>query len=458
MRVPSLVLSVVFAAFLAAPAVAAEAPEGAVESTDRMEAEVESTASAAATERQDKIYEDYERLVRVMEIVESRYVQPVDTDQLFDGAIRGIMQSLDPYSVYIPPQSYADFVEEAEQQFGGIGITLAVEQDHVKVVATVEGMPAFRAGVQPGDYILKIDDRPVEEMKSLEEIGTALRGSEGTNVTLTLLRPTSGKEYTVVLTREEIPVSTIRGYRSDPRTARWDYMVDKDAKIGYIRLTKFAQNSADELDEAWKDLSAQGARALILDLRYNPGGLLDTGVAVADRFLDTGLIVRTRGRAGIHSESFARPYDTWKPAVPLALLINEYSASASEVVAGALKDHDRAVLVGTRTYGKGSVQSMLDLDGKGALKLTIAYYYTPSGRLVHRLPGAKEWGLDPDIAQAMTMEEQLKLRDEWRRAAGGEEPKSLGEGGALVIDTQLARALDILRGGILIGRENLTGK
>ena len=137
----------------------------------------------------------------------------------------------------------------------------------------------------------------------------------------------------------------------------------------------------------------QGLKALVLDLRYNPGGLLDSGVAVADRFLDAGLVVRTQGRAGIHSESFAQPYDTYKPALPLVVLVNEYSASASEVVGGALQDHKRAVLLGTRTYGKGSVQSMIDLDGEGAIKITIAYYYTPSGRLVHRLPDAKEWGL-----------------------------------------------------------------
>ena len=173
--------------------------------------------SRAARERQDELYESYERLVRVMEIVESRYVQPVDTDQLFDGAIRGIMESLDPYSVYIPAQRYTEFVEETEQQFSGIGITIAVEKDRVMVVATVEGMPAFRAGVQPGDFLLKVNDVPVEQMPSLTEVARALRGDEGTNVTLTLMRQTTGKEFTVVLTREAIPVTTLRGYTRRPQ-------------------------------------------------------------------------------------------------------------------------------------------------------------------------------------------------------------------------------------------------
>jgi carboxyl-terminal processing protease len=245
----------------------------------------------------------------------------------------------------------------------------------------------------------------------------------------------------------------------DPKTSRWDFMVDKNAKLGYIRLSKFAQNTADEMDAAYKELTEAGLAGLVLDLRYNPGGLLDAGVAVADRFLDTGLVVRTQGRAGIHSEHYSQPYDTYKPALPMVVLVNEYSASASEVAGGALQDHRRAVLLGTRTYGKGSVQSMIDLDGEGAIKITIAYYYTPAGRLVHRLPDATEWGLEPDVVQAASMEDQIKLRDEWRRAASGEEPKSLGEGGGPVLDVQLARALDILRGKLLLerGTSKLTG-
>jgi carboxyl-terminal processing protease len=445
----------------AAPAVPADAPAVAPEDTPAADSPentpaIESTAPGKdaldAKARQAKIYENYERLARVMEIVESRYVQPVDSDQLFEGAIQGIMGSLDPYSSYLPPDTFNTFAEETEQQFSGIGITIGIEKDRIKVVSTLEGMPAFRAGVQPGDFLMRIGSSPIDEMGGLEQISKLLRGAEGTNVTITFARPSTGKEFTVVLTREAIQTTTLRGYKNDPRTGKWDFMIDMNGKIGYIRVTKFAANTVDELDTAYKDLVKQGMKGLILDFRYNPGGLLDSGVAVADRFIDTGLIVRTQGRAGIHSESYARPNDTYKPMLPVVVLVNEFSASASEVVGGALQDHKRAILVGARTYGKGSVQNLIDLDGKGALKLTVAYYYTPSGRLVHRLPGAKEWGLEPDVNQPMSIDNQIKLREEWAKVAGGADPKALGEGGGPVLDVQLSRALDILRGKLLMDR------
>jgi carboxyl-terminal processing protease len=199
-------------------------------------------------------------------------------------------------------------------------------------------------------------------------------------------------------------------------------------------------------------------KGLIIDVRYNPGGLLDTAVAIADRFLSEGLIVRTQGRAGIFNESYAKKTDDYRSQVALMLLVNEWSASASEVLGGALKDHGRAVLVGTRSFGKGSVQNIIDLDGEGAIKLTVAYYYTPSGRLVHRLPAAKEWGLDPDVEEAMTTEEQMKLREEWNNISGGKAPALIGEGGAPVVDSQLARGLDILRGMLLARRQDAPGE
>jgi carboxyl-terminal processing protease len=345
-------------------------------------------------------------------------------------------------------------MEETEQQFSGVGITMALEKDHVRVISTLEDMPAFRAGVQPGDYILKVEDRPIEELGSLDDISRQLRGAAGTTVNITFFRPSTGKEFTLSLVREDIPIQTLRGYRADAKTGKWDFLADAKTKIGYIRLTKFAQNTAKELDDAYHALTAQGAKGLVLDLRYNPGGLLDSGIAVAGRFIDEGLIVRTQGRAGVQSESYADGHDTYRPMLPLVVLVNEYSASAAEVLGGALQDHSRAVLVGTRTFGKGSVQNVIDLDGEGAIKLTIAYYYTPSGRLVHRLPNAKEWGLQPNVDSPMTPDQQIKLREEWSRIAGGTPPVILGEGGGPVIDIQLSRAIDILR-GMLLARQGI---
>jgi carboxyl-terminal processing protease len=270
---------------------------------------------------------------------------------------------------------------------------------------------------------------------------------------LTVYRPSSEREYTVTLTREDIPVASLRGYRSDPSTGKWDYMLDPEAGIGYIRVTQFLQNTPKELDDAYESLTGEGAKCLILDFRFNPGGLLDSAVGVVDRFIDHGLIVRTKGRGGVHNESYARPYDTYDPPLPLVVLVNGFSASASEVTGGALQDYERAKLVGERTFGKGSVQNVIPLDGHGAIRLTVAYYYTPSGRLVHRLKGAKEWGLDPDVEVAMTSEEEIELREEWSRVSGGGEPASLGEGGGEVIDKQLERAVEVLRGEMEAGVE-----
>jgi len=425
-----------------------EAP--AEEEPSAAPAAIEAPGATDAGEMQARLFESYERLARVMEIVQSRYVQPVESDKLFEGALDGIMASLDPYSSYIPPEMYEDFVEETEQQFSGIGISIGVENDRIKVLSVLEGMPAFRAGVHPEDLIVSVDGQPVGEIGDLGEVTARLRGAKGTQVEVTFFRPSTDEQFTVTLTREDIPVASLRGYSADASTGKWDFMLDDKLKIGYIRITKFAQNTPEELDEAYRGLTERGLRGLIIDLRNNAGGLLDSAVAVVDRFIDQGLIVRTQGRAGVHSESYATPYNTYDPPLPLVLLVNSYSASASEVMGGALQDHARAVLVGTRTFGKGSVQNVVPLDGHGALRLTVAYYYTPAGRLVHRVEGAENWGLDPDVVQKMSVEQAMALRREWMAVAGGSSPQSLGEGGREVLDVQLARAVDILRGGLLM--------
>lgn len=414
----------------------------------------EPAAPASDAERMQRdLFESYERLARVMEIVQSRYVEPVDSKKLFEGALDGIMESLDPYSSYISPGLYDNFVEETEQQFSGIGITITTEEERIKVISVLEGMPAFRAGVHPGDFITKVGGLSIREIGRIRDVTAKLRGPRGAAVEVTFFRPSTDKEFTVTLTREDIPVASLRGYRVDASTGKWDFMLDPKLKIGYIRITKFAQNTVGELDKAYAGLSERGLKGLIIDLRNNAGGLLDSAVAIVDRFIDEGLIVRTQGRAGIHSESYATPHNTYDPPPPLVLLVNEYSASASEITGGALQDYARAVLVGTRTFGKGSVQNILPLDGHGALRLTVAYYYTPAGRLVHRVGDAEKWGLDPDVVEKMSVEEQVELRGEWMSIASGEDPKSLGEGGGKVMDKQLSRAVDILRGALLMARQ-----
>ncbi len=441
----------VLAAAWAAPAALGQQEAPPIERGASQVPHAGETAGAVDARRmQQQLFEDYERLARVMEIVQSRYVQPVSSERLFEGALDGIMHSLDPYSAYIPPDKFEDFIEQTEQQFSGIGITIGMVDDRIKVIAVLEGMPAFKAGVHPGDLIVAIEGRPVGTIGTINDVTALLRGRRGTRVDVTFLRPSTEEEFTVTLTREDIPVATLRGYRSDAATGSWDFMLDEEFKIGYIRIVNFAQNTPDELDEVYKDLLERGLRGLVIDLRNNAGGLLDSAVAIVDRFVDEGLIVRTRGRAGIHSESHATAYHTYDSPVPLALLINEYSASASEVMGGALQDHGRAVLVGTRTFGKGSVQNVVPLDGHGAIRLTVAYYYTPSGRLVHRVDDAEEWGLDPGVVQQMSVDELLRLRREWMDVAGGAEPKSLGEGTGSILDIQLSRAVDILRGGLLL--------
>jgi carboxyl-terminal processing protease len=425
------------------PAIEAPAEESA-EAVE--EPEGTETLEKPIDKRLEELFQSYERLARVMEIVESRYVKPVDSEELFEGALNGILDSLDPYSSYIPPHLYDDFVRETEQKISGIGVTIRPEEGRMKIIATLEGMPAFRAGVKPGDYITEIEGDSVERMGSSSEVARRLRGENGTAVTLTIYRPLTDREFTVTLTREDIPVTSLRGYRHDPSTGTWDYMLDPAEGIGYIRMSQFMQNTPTELDDAYNALVGRGLKGLVLDLRFNPGGLLDSATAIVDRFIDHGLIVRTKGRGGVHNESYARPYDTYDPQLPLVIVVNEFSASASEVTGGALQDYHRARLVGARTFGKGSVQNVIPLDGHGAIRLTIAYYYTPSGRLVHRLPGAMEWGLDPDEEVELSSEEDMAVRDEWARVAAGGAPESLGEGGGEVIDLQLARAVEVLRG------------
>lgn len=361
-------------------------------------AKPESTA-ADADPKAGKRYDDYELyrvLVDTLDQVERNYVQDIDRRELIEAAIKGILAKLDPYSNYISPDELGRFKTSVENQFGGIGIQIEVENGRLKVLSPLVGTPAYRAGILAGDRIVAIDDEKTEGM-SIDDAVRRLKGEPGSKVSLTVVHPHNGKSLTVALQREVIHLQTVLGDARLPNDD-WDFMFDKSQKIGYIRVTAFSRETAKELTEALETLREQKMRALVLDLRFNPGGLLTSAIEIADLFLPDGRIVSTAGRNSPERAWDAKKEGTFE-GFPMAVLVNGYSASASEIVSASLQDHNRAVVVGERTWGKGSVQNVIELEGgKSALKLTTAGYLRPSGKNIHRLPDADEgdeWGVKP---------------------------------------------------------------
>ncbi|MCS6915920.1 MAG: S41 family peptidase [Myxococcales bacterium] len=350
---------------------------------------------ATAVPKRHNPYSKLNLFTRVLSYVESSYVEEVDADELIYGAIKGMLETLDPHTALLRPEQYREMKGEAAGQFGGIGIEVDVRDGVVTVLSVMEGTPAQRAGLQPGDQILRIDDQPV---RSTVESVQRMRGRKGTSVRLLVLRKGCKEPQLFSLVRENIKIRSVEAFALEPG-------------LGVVRIRQFANNVHRDLETALRELE-QGApggklRGLILDLRNNPGGLLDEAVRVADAFLDSGLIVRTEGRAGrILDEERAHQKGT-RLGFPIICLVNGGSASAAEIVAGALQDHGRAVIMGTQTFGKGSVQTVIELEDGGALKLTIARYYTPSGRSI------QEKGITPDIiVDQVRMSEAKPVGDE----------------------------------------------
>jgi carboxyl-terminal processing protease len=373
-----------------------KATEGAVSPKD---GKAKKPALDAATRKkmEEEYFELYLSLADTLDQVERNYVKPIDRRELMEAAIKGMLSKLDPYSSYIPPEEISGFRTSVESQFGGVGIQIAIDGGQLKVISPLVGTPAYRAGVQAGDRITKIEGETTRNL-TLEDAVKKLKGEIGTSVTLTVQHPFSGKEDTVTLTRETVHVDTVLG-DSRNKDDSWNYMLDPDKKIGYIRLTAFSRDTDTDLKKALEQLKQQKVRGLVLDLRFNPGGLLGSAVAVSDLFVKDGRIVSTKGR-----NTEERVWDAvkgWKfENVPMVVLANRYSASASEIVAACLQDHDRAVVIGERTWGKGSVQNVVELEaGQSALKLTTATYTRPNGHNIHRFPDAKEtdeWGVKPN--------------------------------------------------------------
>jgi carboxyl-terminal processing protease len=324
-------------------------------------------------------YEDLETFTNVLAIIQKNYVEDVDTKRLIEGAINGMLASLDPHSAYLTPELYKDLQVETKGSFGGLGIEITNRNGMLTVVSPIEDTPAARAGVKAQDIILKIDGEFTKDM-SLVEAVKKMRGPKNTKVKLTIKREHPQQLFDVTLNREIIKIQSVKS-KTLP------------GGIGYLRVTQFQEHSDDDVEKALRTLDKDtgGLKGLVLDLRNNPGGLLTQAVKISDVFLESGLIVYTDGRLENQKQKyFAHKANTWSD-FPMVVLVNGGSASASEIVAGALQDQRRALVLGTQTFGKGSVQTILPLDENTALRLTTARYYTPSGRSIQ----AK--GIEPDV-------------------------------------------------------------
>jgi len=344
----------------------------------------------------DDYYELFKVLVDTMDQVERNYVKEVDRRELMEAAIDGLLEKLDPYSDYISPEELSQFRTSVEAEFGGIGIQVSVNGGELTVVSPLVGTPAYRAGVLAGDRIVEIEGESTEGI-SINEAVRRLKGKPGTEVTLTIVRAAGGREK-VTISREIIHVETVMGDRRKEDDS-WDFLYDAAEKIGYVRISGFSRDTARELREVLEELQRRKVRGLVLDLRFNPGGLLSSAIEISDLFVAKGRIVSTEGRNSPERVWNARQEGTFS-GFPMVVLVNRYSASASEIVAACLQDHKRAVVMGERTWGKGSVQNVIELEGgKSLLKLTTAAYCRPSGKNIHRFGDEEddeEWGVRPD--------------------------------------------------------------
>ena len=329
-------------------------------------------------ETDKSIYEKIDLFTDVLSKIDKEYVEEINQTEVMDAAINGVLQSLDPYSAYMSPEAFDEMQTETSGQFGGLGIEVSMEYGVVKVISPIDNSPASRVGVKAGDYIVKINDIQVQG-KTLTEAVALMRGPVGSDIEITVRRKGVKKSIIYTITREIIKIESVKS----------KYI---DDGIGYLRLTAFNENSGDQIKNKIKEFNKKkDLKGYILDLRNNPGGLLSQAIKIADYFLENGEIVSTKGRKASENRKFFAKKGDLTNGKTLIVLINYGSASASEIVAGALKDHKRAILVGENSYGKGSVQSIIPLKNKGAIRLTISKYYLPSGESI------SEVGVTPDI-------------------------------------------------------------
>lgn len=332
---------------------------------------------SAALDR--SVYKQLKIFSEVLDIIDKNYVEPVNAKDLLRGAINGMIKTLDPHSSFMTAEMYKELEVETRGSFGGIGIEITIHKDILTVVSPIEDTPAYLAGIKAGDQIIKIDGKPTKDITIMDAV-KMIRGPKDTKVTLSIMREGNTQLKDFVITRSIIKVASVK------------YKILDDG-IAYIRVASFQDKTGEDLRKAIREMTSKAGplRGIVLDLRYNPGGLLTQSVAVADVFLKSGLIVSTRGRAkGTESKAMARDNGD-EPTCPIVCLVNEGTASAAEIVAGALQDHGRAIILGTQTFGKGSVQTVIPLENGDALKLTTARYYTPKGRSI------QAEGIVPDI-------------------------------------------------------------
>ena len=399
---------------------------------------------AADDEPDDSGYSQISIFAKAVQLLRQDYVDGNKTSyhQLITAAMKGMLSSLDPHSQYMDPNDFRDMQDDTRSRFNGLGIEVSMKNGLPTVVSPMEDTPAARAGILSGDQILKINGTATDRME-LQDAINLLRGSPGQKVTLTLLRPSTKEVKDYTLERAEIRVQSVKGARL------LDAELTGPFKIAYVRLIQFNEPTADELSKALDDLQQQGMQALIVDLRNNPGGLLNSAVDVCAQFVPPNTkVVSTQGRAA----SQQRDYNTSgaskrRPDFPMAVLVNEGSASGAEIVAGALKDLHRAVLVGETTFGKGSVQNVLQLPDGSALRFTTAKYYTPSKQVIHAN------GVAPNIRVPMTAEQERSLF----AARSGENIKPQDEKELIKSkDPQMLRAIDALKGVMIYAQQNGT--
>lgn len=396
----------------------------------------------------DKDLELLKLFADALDQVERNYVKEVDRRELMEGAIKGMLAKLDPHSSYIGPTDLEKFKGSIENEFGGIGITVSTESGELVVTTPLYGTPAYRAGIRGGDTITEIDGQPTKGI-TMDEAIKRIKGKLGTSVKLNVSHLADGSKDVKDVTRELIRIDSVIG---DHRKAddTWDYFLDEQKKIGYIRITTFSRHTSDEVRSAMQQLSSSGVKGLILDLRWNPGGLLTSAIEIADFFVADGRIVSTAGRNAPERKWEAKKEGTFE-GFPIAVLVNHSSASASEILSACLQDHKKAVVIGERTWGKGSVQNIIELDdGKSAMKLTTAGYKRPSGQNIHREEGAKEtdeWGVKPSDGfevKLTDVEVEEYFADRKSRDLIFARPKEQIPPTARKIDKQVQKAIDYL--------------
>jgi len=363
-------------------------------------------------------YEQLKLFTEVLSIVQNQYVDEVPPKDLIYNAIKGTLRGLDPHSSFLDPDSYKEMQVETSGSFGGLGIEITLRDDVLTVVSPIEGTPAYRAGLQTGDRIVKIDGLVTKDMQ-LPDAVKRMRGKPGTKVTITVVREgwTEPKDFDI--TREQIRVQSVRS-------------ADLGGGVAYVKLRQFQEQSPGDMAAALEKASKAGMKALVLDLRNNPGGLLTAAVEVTEEFVDDGkLVVYTEGRVRNQNMRFSAHAKKSYPALPMVVLVNQGSASASEIVAGALQDWGRAIVVGTQTFGKGSVQTIIPLSDGSGLRLTTAKYFTPKGRSIHGK------GITPDIV--------VEIPKDTTAPKDRPQPPPLDPMEELKKDVQLQRALDVLK-------------